>query len=144
MSAIAEGVGVSKAGLYHHFKTKDDVLRALYFPAFDRIEALLDDGHGWRELLEKYMGIIVENKELAALISTDLSVMSRPEIAGRAAAINARLLGTLVGEDASLSRRMRGECALAALRAAAMGFPEADDATVREVGLRAAEAVLHS
>ena len=39
---------------------------------------------------------------------------------------------------------MRGECALSALRAAAMSFPEADEATVQEIGLRAAEAVLGS
>ena len=144
MSSIAEEVGISKAGLYYHFKTKEDILRALYFPSFTELEALLDKEYGWRELLEKYLQIILENRELSALVLTDLSVLSHAEISDRALAINRRLLEALVGEGASLSQRMRGECALSALRAAAMGFPEADEATVQEVGLRAAEAVLGS
>ena len=144
MSAIAEEVGVSKAGLYHHFKTKDEILRSLYFPAFDEIEALLDEDYEWRVLLEEYLRIILGNRGIATLMATDLSVPGHPEIQERGVAINGRLLTALVGEGASLAQRMRGECALAALRSSAMGFPEADEATVREVGLRAAEAVLYS
>jgi len=142
MSAIASEVGVSKAGLYHHFKNKDEVLRSLYLPAFAKIEALLDEGCEWRELLEKYLEIMLENRGLLALMMADLSVASRPGVGERREAMDHRLLVALTGEGATLTNRMRGECALGALRSAVMGFPDADDATVREVGLEAAEAVL--
>ena len=42
MREIAEAVGVSKAGLYYHFKDKEDLLLAILTAYLDNIERLLD------------------------------------------------------------------------------------------------------
>ncbi|WP_423226620.1 TetR/AcrR family transcriptional regulator [Candidatus Amarolinea aalborgensis] len=42
MREIAEAVGVSKAGLYYHFKDKEDLLLAILTAYLDHIERLLD------------------------------------------------------------------------------------------------------
>lgn len=140
---IAEILGMSKANLYYHFPAKEDVLRALYLPSFAKVEELLDRAEGRGEAMEGYLEIMLEDRELAILMATDLSVLSRPEIGEKAAELNERLLATVAGEGASLEDRMRAEGALGVLRSM-IGFPEADGERARRVGLAAAEAVLAS
>lgn len=145
MSAIAGAVGISKPGIVHHFPAKEDILKALFRPSFAKIEALLDRSPGREELLEGYVGIMLEDRDLTTLIATDLSVLARPEIGERAMELNERLRAQVAGRDAAeLAERMRAECALGALRSAVMAFPEVDAETARAVGMRAAEAVLDS
>jgi AcrR family transcriptional regulator len=141
LSAVAAAVGISKPGIVHHFPAKEDILKALYYPAFAKLEVLLESAPDQRALLEGYLSIMLEDRALTMLIATDLSVLARPEIEQKAAELNERLLAGVAGEGAPLEERMRAECALGALRSA-VTFPEADVQTVREVGLRAAEAVL--
>ena len=155
MSAIAEALGMSKAGLYHHFRTKDDILRALFYPSFEKVEALLDEEPGRRELLQGYLEIMLEDRELATLLGSDVSVLARPDIGERALRLNHGLQARLVEdgvargsvaegrvEGAGLAARMRAECALGVLRSAVVSFPEADKETVRSVTLEAAYGML--
>ena len=39
---IADEVGVTKAAVYHQYKTKDEIVRAVAGAEFDRLEAVLD------------------------------------------------------------------------------------------------------
>lgn len=144
LSAVAEAVGLSKPGIVHHFPTKVDILKALYYPSFAKIDALLDRSPEWEELLEGYLEIMLEDRELAVLLATDLSVLARPEIGSKAMELNERLRAGVAEENADLAGRMRAECALGALRSAVMAFPDADAGTIREVGLKSAKAVLCS
>lgn len=143
LSAIAGAVGISKPGIVHHFPAKEDILTALFWPSFAKIEALLDRSPGREELLEGYVGIMLEDRDLTTLIATDLSVLARPEIGERAMELNGCLRAQVAGRDGEdLAERMRAECALGALRSAVFSFPGADAETARAVGLRAAKAVL--
>jgi AcrR family transcriptional regulator len=144
MSAIAEVVGITKAGLYHHFRAKEDILYALYRPSFDKVRELLDRNPTREELLEGYLGIMLENRALTTLMATDLSILARPEIVEKALELMRGLQAALVGEGADPEGRMQAECALGALRSAVTAFPEAEAEIVRRVGLRAARAVLAS
>lgn len=144
MSAIAEGLGMSKAGLYHHFRTKNDLVRALVTPLFDQIESLIRSKLGERELLEGYLDTMWKNRELVALLGTDLSLLNEPEVGRRAMELNDRLLEALAGPEADLAAEVRAEGALWTLRAAVIRFPEADCAMVREAALRSASTLLYS
>lgn len=57
ISAIAEEVGLSKPGIVHYFPHKDDILEALFRPAFEEVEALLEAGLDREELLAGYLEI---------------------------------------------------------------------------------------
>ncbi len=142
MSEIAEEVGISKAGLYHHFRTKDDILHTLFEPHFDRVAALLDRAQGGRELLEGYLDVLLEDRDLAALSVTDPSVLARPGVGDRVAELNERLQALVAGEEADIAERIRAECALGVLRSAVLGFPEAAPAIIGSVALEAAAKVL--
>lgn len=143
-SEIAAAAGTSKASVYHYFRTKQEILHALFYPSFDKVKALLEEAKDVQELFEGYLGIMLEERGLTTLLGADLSILSRPEIGSRAFGLMRGLRLGVGGEGASLAEKMRAECALGALRSAVISFPEADEETVREVALKAARAVLAS
>lgn len=70
---VAEGVGVTKAALYYHFPSKEDLLAALLEPvaaATSGIEAMVeaDDLEAWAGGLEEFIGWMLENRRLFELI----------------------------------------------------------------------------
>ena len=144
-SEIAAAVGTSKANVYHHFRAKDDLLRALVSPLFEQVEQLVERRPEKEELLEEYLQIMLENHELVAFLGNDLSVFSRPQIGERAAQIHDRLLELVAGPEAILANLVRAEHALGGMRAAVVRFSEISEAdlkTVREASLQAANAAL--
>ncbi|BBL80339.1 TetR family transcriptional regulator [Rubrobacter xylanophilus] len=142
LSAVAEEVGLSKAGIVHHFPHKDDILQALFQPLFEEVEELLEGGPGREELLEGYLEVMLRNRRLTVLLATDLAILNRPRIGERVCALNLRLRAALAGSGAGLEEQMRAECALGALRSPVIFFPGADPGPVRRVSLESARRVL--
>src|SRR5467141_1632477 len=63
---IAERLGVTKAALYYHFKSKEDIVHSFTDDYFDEIDALLDwareqprSDETRRELLDRYVGVVL-------------------------------------------------------------------------------------
>src|SRR5580692_3302676 len=46
LQQIADRLGFTKAALYYHFRSKDDLLQALIAPAVGELDALLDAHEG--------------------------------------------------------------------------------------------------
>src|ERR1700731_399551 len=68
---IAERLGVTKAALYYHFKSKEDIVRSFTEDYFSRIDALIAWGREQppgastaRELLDRYITIVLESGEV--------------------------------------------------------------------------------
>src|SRR5579862_256455 len=64
---IAERLGVTKAALYYHFKSKEDIVRSFTEDYFGRLDALIVWGREQppgaptaRELLDRYITIVLE------------------------------------------------------------------------------------
>jgi AcrR family transcriptional regulator len=71
---IAEELGFSKAALYYHFASKDDILMALHLRlhelgtgAFARLDATPVTPAGWGELLQETIGTMLANRKLLIL-----------------------------------------------------------------------------
>jgi AcrR family transcriptional regulator len=71
---IAEQLGFSKAALYYHFASKDDILLALHMRLHDVLRETLAhlgrDGAGatsWRELLDRVIDQMLANRKLFVL-----------------------------------------------------------------------------
>src|ERR1022692_3861800 len=63
---IAERLGVTKAALYYHFKSKEDIVRSFTEDYFGRLDALIAWGKDQptneqtaRELLDRYVTIVM-------------------------------------------------------------------------------------
>src|ERR1044071_5833380 len=68
---IAERLGVTKAALYYHFKSKEDIVRSFTEDHFTRMDSLI----GWARqqppgpatghaILERYLTILIEGREV--------------------------------------------------------------------------------
>src|SRR5487761_152740 len=74
---LSERLGFSKAALYYHFRTKDDLLFALVEPVVESLRRLTRDYAGRtgtaarRELLASYAGLVVTHSRLIRLLAED-------------------------------------------------------------------------
>src|SRR5579862_4130557 len=70
---IAERLGVTKAALYYHFKSKEDIVHSLLDDYFGKVDALVawgrrqpPDERG--ELLSRYLDIVIDGHEVYRML----------------------------------------------------------------------------
>jgi AcrR family transcriptional regulator len=80
MREIAEAVGVSKAGLYYHFRDKEDLFLAILAANLDAIQRIVQEAHQERTTRERIArmvrGLFAQTPEQRAIIR-----LATPEIA---------------------------------------------------------------
>jgi AcrR family transcriptional regulator len=80
---IAEAVGVTKAALYYHFPSKQELLLALFEPVAALQDELLEemrdetllDTAAWLPALERMLAAILDNRRLWALLERNASTL---------------------------------------------------------------------
>ncbi|MGH8981025.1 MAG: TetR/AcrR family transcriptional regulator [Acidimicrobiales bacterium] len=146
---IAEHLGFTKAALYYHFRTKEDLLAAIVAPAMQELAVLAERGETAatpaerRALVEGYVDLVARHAELIRVIANDpgakdSSVFTTTE------PLFASLVKALSGtETPDLEQRVRVRCALGAIHLAFLrGDPEEDRPVVRQTACAAACSVL--
>ena len=142
---IAERLGVTKAALYYHFKSKEDIVRSFTEDYFDRLDALIEWGQGQpptaqtaSELLDRYISIVMDSGEVFRFMERNQATLRDSEH-GKHRFIQFRprlnaLVEILTGPDATPRSRIRAAAALFAASTSCMFFmndaltPEADQA----------------
>ena len=130
---IAERLGVTKAALYYHFKSKEDIVHSFTEDYFAELDALLDwakdrprDDETRRELLERYVGIVLASNAVFRFLEQNrASVQSMEAGKERFARVRVRLdalVEVLVGADAPLRDRVRATTAVLSVGATCMFF----------------------
>ena len=120
---IAERLGVTKAALYYHFKSKEDIVHSLTDDYFAEIDALLDWGKEQprgdqtrRAILERYVGIVMSGSEVFRFIEQNRAAIQAMETGkDRFARFRDRLdtlVDLLAGAEAPLRQRMRATAAM--------------------------------
>ena len=116
---LAGALGVSKAAIYYHYRSKDALLHRLIDPVLDAIDACIGDhttpARTPRGLLGAYLAVLLAHREVVPLIATDVAVLNHPSIGPRLRAQNQQLQSLLAGPDTSVSARLRAEAALGAI-----------------------------
>lgn len=118
---IAERLGITKAALYYHFRSKEDLLRALVEPLERDMEEFLAGlaGNARRtpeEVLGSYFDICVRHGALMVALLNDLASLSRTGLIEDVMDWRRRLDALLVGEDAGMPARMGAVIALGGLQ----------------------------
>jgi len=78
---IAERVGVTKAALYYHFASKDDIVRTLIAPVLGFAEPLAEflqqrpTRKTWAQGWHVFLGWVLENRKLFALLQANRAKM---------------------------------------------------------------------
>jgi AcrR family transcriptional regulator len=119
---LAGALGVSKAAIYYHYRSKDTLLHHLVDPLLDAIDACIQDhntpaasARTSRQLLGAYLTVLIAHRDVVPLIATDVAVLNHPSIGPRLRAQNQQLRTRLAGPDTSMSARLRAEAALGAI-----------------------------
>jgi AcrR family transcriptional regulator len=124
---IAERIGVTKAALYYHFRSKEDILLALVEPILSMQDALvgalrsgdLHDSSAWEQSLEKVLDALLENRRLFALMErnghTLLELAHQGEFAETHLELHRLTEAFFADESMPLARRVRLACAFGAV-----------------------------
>jgi AcrR family transcriptional regulator len=137
---IAERLDVTKAALYYHFKSKEDIVRSLVEDYFGQIDALIAwAGSQQRsartrgEILSRYLTIVAEGDEVFRMLQQNqAAVNSLANAKGRGELFRERLTalaGLLTEPAAPLTDRVRAAMALGGISVGWMFF--ADQVTDR-------------
>jgi AcrR family transcriptional regulator len=78
LQMIADELGVTKAAVYHHFHTRDELLSALVTPALDEMRAVVQAAEAHRtpharaeRMLAGLVDLAVRHRKLTAILGTD-------------------------------------------------------------------------
>jgi AcrR family transcriptional regulator len=133
---LAERLGFTKAALYYHFRTKDELLAALAEPGLGQLRVLVDgidpspDQDRRRALLAGYVDMVVSNGRLTQLMSRDPSIGHRPAFAA-AGPLFAQLIRILAGtKSPGVAEQARARAALGGIHAALLYGSPADPENV--------------
>jgi AcrR family transcriptional regulator len=115
---IAEGLGVTKAALYYHFKSKEDIVRSFTEDHFARLDALIDWAKDQppgpatgREILDRYVAVINDGSDVFRFLEQNQATLHSHESGKHRFEQFRPRLDTLVeliaGRDASARARVR-------------------------------------
>jgi AcrR family transcriptional regulator len=119
---LAGALGVSKAAIYYHYRSKDTLLHHLIDPLLDAIDTCIQDhttpatsARTPRQLLDAYLTVLLTHRDVVPLIATDVAVLNHPRIGPRLRTQNQQLRTLLAAPDTSMAARLRAEAALGAI-----------------------------
>jgi AcrR family transcriptional regulator len=149
LQQVADRLDVTKAALYYHFRSKDDILVALITPAIADLDALLDaQGETQdtparrRQFMAAYLDYLLSHRRVIAYISRDMATLAHPAITGKGRERRARMAAMLAGDDLEFADQVRVTMAFGGIQAVIAQHPEADTEELREAVLAAAAALL--
>jgi AcrR family transcriptional regulator len=130
---IAERLGVTKAALYYHFKSKEDIVHSFTDDYFAEIDALLDWAKGQprteqtrQEVLDRYVGTVLAGSEVFRFLEQNRASVETME-AGKERFARFRerletLVDVLVGAESPLRDRVRATGAIFCVGATCMFY----------------------
>lgn len=140
LQMISEELGLTKSAIYHHFRTRDELLSAVIEPVISRVAVVVEAAEARRgrraradHMLVGYAGLAAENRELIALLSGDPSVVellkSRPEWGS----LVERQMSLLAEVEPGLSGQVRAAVAMSGIASAAgVDYGDVDQETLRD------------
>jgi AcrR family transcriptional regulator len=147
---IAEELGVTKAALYFHYKTKEDIVSGILRDYVDGVHRLLDECEKQGASLDAREKLLRDFAALQAHWGGDLMKLIRQNytevvnlpVGHEVKESHHRLINVLAGPAPTVLGRTRAVAAVAALQSAAMHFEDVDETVRRDAALLVALEVL--
>lgn len=152
---IAERLGVTKAAVYYHYRTKEEILASLLDEHVAGMDALIEWGEAQpatpetrRAILERYSAFLTgptdsdEAPQLIRFLQESQTSIKELNSGAEMRKRFERLAALLVAPDATLPDRMRSRLALVALHFGAFAFDQHTTASRRERAAAALEVAL--
>uniref|UniRef100_UPI003F493230 TetR family transcriptional regulator n=1 Tax=Nonomuraea sp. CA-252377 TaxID=3240003 RepID=UPI003F493230 len=148
MQAIADEVGITKAALYYHFASKDEILRHLTLPLLEELEDALGDAERagdaqtvrWRAI-EGYVEVHLRHRQTLLMLVRDMTLLVQAPLADRFRAAIALANELVCGPERSLEWRVRASQVVAGLGDPVVLFLDAPAGRIRRHILDGARAL---
>jgi len=103
LQMIGDRLGVSKAAVTYHFKSKDDLIRAVIAPAFHELQELLDGAEAIKResarrthALDGYVDYLIRQRRVASWLSRDVAAIGHPVVYEPAQQLTGRIDALLI------------------------------------------------
>jgi len=121
LQMIADALGVTKAAVYYHFRTKDEITEAVAQPGLAELVTILDHaatinrpGPRADYVIDGFVDLVVRNRVLVAVLCSDPGIIRAIDrILHGEESVMTRLPAMLVGPDADEGSRVAAQVALA-------------------------------
>ncbi len=134
LQMIADELGFTKAAIYHHFRTREQLLTAVLEPIIDKLSAVVDDAEKQRgvharaeRMLSGYARLAVENPMLISVLASDPSVHTVLKSNRDWARMIARQMTLLADVHPGPGGHLRAQFVFAGIAGSADPKREADD-----------------
>ncbi|MBW8487493.1 TetR/AcrR family transcriptional regulator [Actinomadura sp. PM05-2] len=105
LQMIADELGVTKAAVYHQFRSKDDIVRAVIAPALERLRAVTEEAERRRRRSERaevvlggIIDLVVDNRRLAAVLQSDPAITTLVHESDDVRGLERRITALLAGD----------------------------------------------
>lgn len=151
LQMIADNLGVTKAAIYHHFKTRDDILTAVLKPALEELRDLITAAEAHRTpharadaLLVGFVDMTVRHRELIGIIGIDPGVAHALSTHPDIAELFGKPLTLLAAAEPSPAGEINASLALSGIACTASSpmLTHLDDETLRDHLLAAGRRLL--
>ena len=154
LQMIADDIGFTKAAIYHHFRTREQLLLAVLEPLLDELRVVVDAAQAKRsaharadQMLTGYAALAVRHRRLVGVLAADPSVAAALEERADWTQLIARQLALLADVDPGPAGKVKAAMVFAGMATAAgslsVGLDDDDlracliDAGRRTLGVRA-------
>ncbi|PSK98347.1 TetR family transcriptional regulator [Murinocardiopsis flavida] len=124
---IAERLGITKAALYYHFPSKNDLLAELVLPLTDDMAAMLSRveaaGTPARTVIEETFDLFHRHRPLFQAVVNDFAALGRTGVVPLLLDWRTRVVALLTGPDPSPEEQARVLVALGGLQDSAVMLP---------------------
>ncbi|MGW3119113.1 TetR/AcrR family transcriptional regulator [Streptomyces sp. NPDC001107] len=146
---IASGMGLTKAAVTYHFRTKEDLLNAVVEPAFTDLNAYFEKWEPGplkparrRAAIADYVALLVKYRALLAFLAKEGDRRDPEPVMRQWPRVREQFTQLICGDEEDLSERLYLAAATRGLAIAPVGFPEVADDELREHLQVAAERLL--
>ncbi|MCV7282185.1 TetR family transcriptional regulator [Mycolicibacterium flavescens] len=150
LQMISDELGLTKSAIYHHFRTRDELLTAVMEPLIGEVGALVVAAEKHRgpraradHLLQGYAALAAANRELIPLFTGDPSVAALLQARPDWAAVVERQMMLLAAVEPGLGGQVKATLVMSGIASAAgVDYGDVDEATLRDQLLAAGRRTL--
>lgn len=140
---IAARLGITKPALYHHFSSREDLVRSIVQPLVDGgehyvLECEQADGLTPTQLLEGYFDYFYAHRADLVTVVSELSTIADLGLIDSMLAWRERLGRVIFGQEPTLEQGVRAVIALGGLQDCCLQFPDAPADALRAAGVAGA------
>jgi AcrR family transcriptional regulator len=157
LQMISDELGLTKSAIYHHFRTRDELLSAVMEPVIAEVIALVDAAEtrtGARaraeHLIAGYASLAASHRELIPLLTGDPGVVALLRVRTDWGAVVTRQMALFAALEPGLGGQVKAALVMSGIASAAgVDYGDVDEAALREqlaaagrraLGLRAPQA----